>query len=138
MLRLPITAYNSAPMIFQSYGTLVVIYGFVSYFAMHHSSHLAYLGNDQRVRLNPVLVLLMRVEQLAGLGVLVWYGYRAVWYYPLILVLIGFAGAFVLKAIERLINLQRVAWAISIFGIFAIPVLLCLMVVQINRMTIPA
>jgi hypothetical protein len=125
-------------MVSQSYAALVVIYSFVSYFAMHRSSHLAYLGSDPRVRLNPALVLLMRVEQLAGLGVLVWYGYHTVWYYPLILVVIGFAGTFILKAVEHLMNLHRVAWAISIFGIFAIPVLLCLMVLQINRMTIPA
>jgi hypothetical protein len=125
-------------MISQSYAALAVICSFVSYFAMHQTSHLAYLGNDPRVRLKPALVLLMRVEKLAGLGVLVWYGYHTVWYYPLILVLVGFVGTFVLKAVEHVLNLQRIAWAISIFGIVAIPVLLCLMVVQIQRMTIPA
>src|ERR1700730_16022316 len=98
------------------YLTLVVLYTFTFYFSMHQSSHLAHLGANWRVRLNRFLAMLMSVEQIIVLLFLVWYGYRTVWYYPLILVAIGFPATFVWTTIERAMKLHKNAWAISISG----------------------
>jgi ppGpp synthetase/RelA/SpoT-type nucleotidyltranferase len=77
--------------------------------------------------LNSYLALLMSVEQIIVVLFLVWYGYRTVWYYPLVLAAIGFPMTFVLTTIERAIKLHRSAWAISISGVLFVPVLLYLM-----------
>lgn len=114
------------------YLVLVILYSLTFYLYMHQSSHLTYLEADPRVRLNPLLSLLMSIEQIAGLLFLVWYGYQTVWYYPLILAAIGFPCTIVLTTIERAIKLHRSAWAISISGILFVPVLLYLMVAHIN------
>jgi hypothetical protein len=99
---------------------------------MHQASHLAYLEVDPRVKLNSYLALLMSVEQIIVVLFLVWYGYRTVWYYPLVLAAIGFPMTFVLTTIERAIKLHRSAWAISISGVLFVPVLLYLMMSDIN------
>jgi hypothetical protein len=114
------------------YFVLVILYTLAFYFYMHQSSHLTHLSADPRLRLNPLLSLLMSIEQIAGLLFLVWYGYETVWYYPLLLAAIGFPGTIVLTTIERAIKLHRSAWAISISGILFVPVLLYLMVAHIN------
>jgi hypothetical protein len=112
--------------------TLVILYTFTFYFSMHQSSHLAHLEADRRVRLNPLLALLMSVEQLIIVLFLVWYGYRTVWYYPFILAGLGFPTTIILTTIERAMKLHRSAWAISISGVLFVPVLLYLMVSHIN------
>jgi hypothetical protein len=114
------------------YLTLVILYTFTFYFSMHQSSHLAHLEADWRVRLNPCLALLMSVEQIIVVLFLVWYGYRTVWYYPLILAAMGFPATIILTTFERAMKLHRSAWAISISGILFVPVLLYLMVSHIN------
>jgi hypothetical protein len=114
------------------YLTLVILYTFTSYFSMHQASHLAYLDADRRVKLNPYLALLMSVEQIIVVLFLVWYGYRTVWYYPLVLAAIGFPMTLVLTTIEHAIKLHRSAWAISISGVLFVPVLLYLMMSHIN------
>jgi hypothetical protein len=114
------------------YLTLVILYTFTSYFSMHQSSHLAYLSADRRVRLNPCLAMLMSVEQIIVVLFLVWYGYKTVWYYRLILAAIGFPMTFVLTTIEHVMRLHRSAWAISISGVLFVPVLLYLMISHIN------
>src|SRR5260370_2663688 len=114
------------------YLTLVILYTFTFYFSMHQSSHLAYLEVDWRVRLNPCLAMLMSVEQIIVVLFLVWYGYRTVWYYPLILSAIRVPMTFVFTAIDRAMKLQRSAWAISISGVIFVPVLLYLMISHIN------
>jgi len=114
------------------YLTLVILYTFTSYFSMHQSSPLAYLSADRRVRLNPCLAMLMSVEQIIVVLFLVWYGYKTVWYYPLILAAIGFPMTFVLTTIEHVMRLHRSAWAISISGVLFVPVLLYLMISHIN------
>lgn len=77
----------------------------------------------------------MSIEHIGGLLFLVWYGCRAVWYYPLILAAIGFPSTLVLTTIEHAIKLHRNAWAISISGILFVPVLLYLMIAHINAKT---
>ena len=114
------------------YITLVILYTLTFYFFMHQSSHLAHLGADWRVRLNPSLAMLMTVEKIIVVLFLVWYGYRTVWYYPLILAAIGFPMTFVLTAIEHAMKLHRSAWAISIAGVLFVPMLLYLMICHIN------
>jgi hypothetical protein len=114
------------------YLTLVILYTFTSYFSMHQSSHLAYLEVDWRVRLNPCVALLMSVEQIIVVLFLVWYGYRTLWYYPLVLAATGFPMTFVLTAIERAMKLHKSAWAISISGVLFVPVLLYVMIAHIN------
>src|SRR5580704_9198843 len=99
------------------YLTLVILYTFTFYFSMHQSSHLAHLEADRRVRLNPLLALLMSVEQLIIVLFLVWYGYRTVLYYPFILAGLGFPTTIILTTIERAMKLHRSAWAISISGV---------------------
>jgi hypothetical protein len=116
------------------YLTLVILYTFTCYFSMHQSGHLAYLSADRRVRLNPCLAMLMSVEQIIVVLFLVWYGYRTVWYYPLILAAIGFPMTFVLTAIEHAMKLHRSAWAISISGLLFVPMLLYLMISNIDAM----
>jgi hypothetical protein len=74
----------------------------------------------------------MSVEQFGIPVFLIWYGFRTVWYYPLILVAFGFPTILVLTIIERATKLQRSAWAVSISGILFLPVLLYLMIVHIN------
>ena len=115
-----------------SYMVLILLYTFTAYFIQHQKSHLAFLGADRRVQLNPLLSTLMAVEGIAGLLFLVWYGYKTVWYYPMILVLIGIPTTFVLKIVEHAVKLHRIAWAISITGIVVVPILLYLMVLHIN------
>jgi hypothetical protein len=114
------------------YLTLVILYAFTFYFSMHQSSHLTYLEVDRRVWLNPRLALLMSVEQIIVVLFLIWYGYKTVWYYPFILAAIGVPMTFVLVMIEKAIKLHRSAWAISILGVFFVPMLLYLMVAHIN------
>ena len=114
------------------YLTLVILYAFTFYFSMHQSSHLAHLDAYRRGKLNPCLALLMSIEQIIIVLFLVWYGYRTVWYYPLILAAIGLPMTFVLTAIERAMKLHRSAWAISTSGILFVPVLLYLMISNIN------
>jgi hypothetical protein len=114
------------------YLTLVILYTVTFYFFMHQSSHLAHLAADWRVRLNPCLAVLMSVEQIIVVLFLVWYGYRTVWYYPLILAAIGFPMTFVLTAIEHAMKLHRSAWPISISGVLFVPMLLYLMISNIN------
>ena len=114
------------------YLTLVILYTFTFYFSMHQASHLAYLEADWRVKLNRYLALLMSVEQIIVVLFLVWYGYRTVWYYPLVLAAIGFPMTFVLTAIEHAMKIHRSAWAISISGLLFVPILLCLMISNIN------
>jgi len=116
------------------YLTLVILYTCTVYFILHQGSHLSYLDAG-RVELSPIFSLLMRIEQLAWLLVLVWYGYRTVWYYPLELAAIGVPAVLVPMAIERAIRLTRHAWAISILGTIIVPVLLYLMVVHINTLS---
>ena len=74
----------------------------------------------------------MSIEQIIIVLFLLWYGYRTVWYYPLILAAIGLPMTFVLTAIERAMKLHRSAWAISTSGILFVPVLLYLMISNIN------
>jgi hypothetical protein len=114
------------------YLTLVILYTLTFYFFMHRSGHLAHLSVDWRVRLNPSLAMLMSVEQIVVVLFLVWYGYRTVWYYPLILAAIGFPASIVLTTIEHAMKLHRSAWAISISGVLFVPVLLYLMISHIN------
>jgi hypothetical protein len=78
--------------------------------------------------------MLMSVEQIIVVLFLVWYGYRTVWYYPLILAAIGFPMTFVLIAIEHAMKLHRSAWAISISGLLFMPMLLYLMISNIDAM----
>jgi len=118
-----------------SFVVLAVPYIFVSYFAMHRSSHLAYLSADPTITLNPIIVLLMRIEQICGLIFLIWYGYMTVWYKPILLIAIGFLGTFIIKGIEHALKLHRVAWAISIIGVLVIPFLLWFMVWQVRSTT---
>ena len=115
-----------------SYLILVVLYTFTFYFAMHQSSHLVAVRSDYRVSLNPILSVLMNLERIAGLAFLVWYGYKTVWYYPILLAAIAFPTTLLLKIIERATKLYRIAWAISIMGIVIVPILLYLMVVHIS------
>jgi hypothetical protein len=114
------------------YLTLVRLYTLDFYFYVHQTSHLAHLRDKPRVRLNPFLALLMSIEQIAGLLFLAWYGYRTVWHYPLILVAIGFPSTLILTTIEHAMKLHRNAWVISISGIVFVPVLLYLMIANIN------
>jgi hypothetical protein len=114
------------------YLTLVILYTFTFYFSMHQNSHLTHLEADRRVRLHPCLAMLMSVEQVIVLLFLIWYGYRTVWYYPLVLAAIGFPMTFVLTGIEHAMKLHRSAWAISISGVLFVPLLLYLMVSHIN------
>ena len=114
------------------YLTLVILYTFTSYFSIHQGSHLAYLEADRRVKLNPCLAFLMGIEQIIIFLFLVWYGYRTVWYYPLVLAAIGFPASIVLTTIEHAMKLHRSAWAISISGVLFVPVLLYFMISHIN------
>lgn len=59
-------------------------------------------------------------------------GYRTVWYYPLILAVLGFPATIVLTTIEHAMKLHRSAWAISISGVLFVPVLLYMMISHIN------
>ena len=102
---------------------------------MHQSSHLAHVLADWRVILNPFLAIIMSVEKIIVVLFLVWYGYRTVWYYPLLLAAIGFPETIVLTTIEHAMKLHRSAWAISILGILFVPVLLYLMISHINTTT---
>jgi hypothetical protein len=99
-----------------SYLLLAIPYTFVSYFAMHRSSHLAYLQVDPRVRLNPFIVFVMRIEQFLGVVFLIWYGYMTVWYNPVILLIVAFFGTFILKAIEHTLRLQEWLGRLAFLG----------------------
>ena len=114
--------------------TLIILSSLVSYFTMHQGSHLAYVSVG--TKLNPLLTLLMNIEQFAGPIFLIWYGIKTVWYYPLLLMAICFPGTIVLVTIERALKLTRNAWVISISGILFVPVLLYLMVAHINTLGI--
>jgi hypothetical protein len=111
--------------------TLIVLASLASYFTMHQGSHLAWLsaGHSQ---LNPTLALLMSIEKYASPIFLIWYGFKTVWYNPLLLIAICFPGTIVLVTIERTLGLTRKAWVISISGILFVPVLLYFMVAHIN------
>ena len=74
----------------------------------------------------------MSVEQIVVVLLLVWYGYKAVWYYPFILMGIGFPATIILTTIERAMKLHRSAWAISISGVLFVPTLFYFMVSRIN------
>jgi hypothetical protein len=73
----------------------------------------------------------MRIEQLDGIIFLIWYGYTTGWRNAIALVVVGFVGAFILIAIEHALNLPRIAWAISLAGVVAIPFLLWFLVTQV-------
>ena len=111
---------------------LVILASTAFYFMMHQGSHLAYFNADFRVKLNPTLTLLMSIEQYAIPIFLIWYGFKTVWYYPLLLVAICFPGTIVLVMIEKALKLHRNAWVISIAGILLVPLLLYFMVAHIN------
>ena len=74
----------------------------------------------------------MSIEQYAIPIFLIWYGFKTVWYYPLLLVAICFPGTIVLVMIEKALKLHRNAWVISIAGILLVPLLLYFMVAHIN------
>ena len=57
---------------------------------------------------------------------------KTIWYYPIVLALIGIPTTLLLKIVEHATKLHRIAWAISITGIVVVPVLLYLMVAHIN------
>lgn len=86
--------------------TLAILASLAFYFAMHQGSHLAYLSVN-RVQLNPTLSLLMSIERIAVPIFLIWYGFKTVWYYPLLLSVIIFPGAIVLVSIEKALRLTK-------------------------------
>jgi hypothetical protein len=111
--------------------TLIILTSLATYFSMHQGSHLAYLSVD-RAQLNPVLTILMNIEQYAGPIFLIWYGFKTVWYYPFLLIAVCFPPIIVLAAIEQTLKLTRNAWVISVSGILFVPVLLYFMVAHVN------
>jgi hypothetical protein len=113
--------------------TLIVLASLASYFTMHQGSHLAWLSAGH-AQLNPTLALLMVVEKYASPVFLIWYGWKTVWYYPLILMAICFPGTIVLVSIERALKLTQRAWVISISGILLVPVLIYFMFAHVNTL----
>ncbi len=111
--------------------TLIILSSLAMYFSMHQGSHLAYLSVD-RAQLNPVLTLLMNIEQYAGPIFIIWYGFKTHWYYPFLLMAICLPPIIVLVSIEQALKLTRNAWVISVSGILFAPVLLYFMVAHIN------
>ena len=111
--------------------TLIILASLASYFTMHEGSHLTWLSAGH-ARLNPTLALLMVVEKYASPVFLIWYGWKTVWYYPMLLMVICFLGTIVLVTIERALKLTQKAWIISISGILFVPVLFYFMFVHVN------
>src|SRR6516162_10584157 len=111
--------------------TLIILASLASYFTMHQGSHLTWLSAGH-AQLNPTLALLMVVEKYASPVFLIWYGWKTVWYYPLILMAICFPGTIVLVNIEKALKLTQRAWVISISGILFVPVLYYFMLVHVS------
>lgn len=109
---------------------LVFAYSALSWFVGHQGSHLVAISKGD-AELNPALGFLMKLTSSVPVyvGLLVWLGYRTHWYYPLVLFALSFlVRPLVFVSIERALGWDRSAWAISLIGILAIPLITFAMV----------
>ncbi len=111
--------------------SLVVAYSFWKYFLGHQGSHIAHTVAN-RGGLNPTLFQLLvwynRLGTVVGISFLIYLGYVSQWYVAVALFALGFVGQFLLVAIETQLKLQQHAWAISLAGLPALPLILGYMV----------
>lgn len=108
---------------------MTIFYGISTYFHGHQASHLIYLKeghqrNVGRVTLNPLLVLILWLYHITHLPwlILIFIGYKTIWYYPLIIILFSQIVRFGLVAIEMRLKINGAI--ISLVGIVVIPVTL--------------
>lgn len=64
------------------------------------------------------------IAKVLGIAFLIYFGYVSHWHLPLILYALGYVGQFVLKLLEIRLGLHKYAWAISLSGVVALPLLL--------------
>ena len=120
---------------YSTFWTVAVLYGVIAYLCGHQGSHLAAVRTG-RAPLAPVLVTILIVYNwlfFVPWLFLIWFGYETVWWWALAVLAIGFACQAVLTKIAMSTGLQKNAWAISLIGIPAIPLLLLAMVAATVR-----
>ena len=114
----------------------IVLYAFAAYLHGHQGSHLAYIKAGNAV-LNPYLVFILWIYNITFLpwAALIWLGYKTIWYLPFGVLLGSLLIRPMLISIEQRTGLVKHAWAVSLMGIFFIPLclggMLYLMVSQI-------
>jgi hypothetical protein len=113
-----------------AFWAISALYSAAAYFRGHQASHIAAIDAGQAT-LDPVLVRgLLRSLTFgfwtfgAPLALLLWYGYKTVWWHAAAAFLVALVFRLVLTGIEMKSGLTRNAWAISLAGIAFVPALL--------------
>ena len=116
---------------------LIVTYFLWHYLLAHQTSHVAYAS--QGLGSMPTFLPFFGVTaKVLGIAFLVYFGYVSHWYSPLILYALGYVGQFALKLLEIRLGLHRYAWAISLTGVVALPILLgCMFYIASNLHYLP-
>ncbi len=114
---------------YQTFILIIVLYGISTFFHGHQASHLTYIKEGHqphvgRVTLNPLLILILWLYHITHLPwlILIIIGYRTIWYYPLIIILLSQIVRFSLVAIEMRLKINGAL--ISLVGIVVIPITL--------------
>jgi hypothetical protein len=105
---------------------LAVCVALLTWFFGHIEGHLRAMRRDQTVTLNSVLhgaIWLYHWFAWCPWLIPIYYGYRTIWWHGLVLAVAAVALRFIIGVVEGGIKLQRHAWAISLVGLVAIPVL---------------
>lgn len=110
---------------------MILLYGIATFFHRHQGSHLAYIKLSEteyvkggRVTIDPLLILILWLYNVTLLPwlVLIFIGFKTVWYYSVIVLLASQIVSFGLSAVEMRSKLNGAL--ISLFGIIVIPLAL--------------
>jgi hypothetical protein len=115
---------------------LVVAYSALTWFVNHQGSHLV-MVREGKVALNPALAIVLTITSspLVYIGLLVWIGYRINWYFPIALFILSFVvRPLVFVSTEVGLGWDKKAWAISLIGIIAIPLIVIAMVCVVEML----
>ena len=110
-------------MLTAQFSALTVVFGLCAWFIGHQSSHCAAYVTG-KVELSRQVAVIMGLQTFLGAAFLVWFAYMDSFAHAAGLFALSIIVRFALVKLEGAVGLTRKAWAISLAGIVAVPVLL--------------
>jgi hypothetical protein len=108
---------------------IALTYSVIAYLYGHQGSHLVAIKFGTAA-LNPMLLVVLLVYNwlfFVPWLLLIWYGYKTVWWYAVRAFLVSWVFRLIWTKIAMITGLVKNAWALSLIGIPAIPALLLYM-----------
>lgn len=87
---------------------------------LHQGAHLT--ANQRYDELTPLVRIWMGLTSLTSIVFIVWYGFHVGFLQALFLFVVGFVSRILIMSLATNIGLDRIGWAISLSGLFVVPV----------------